>query len=148
MMEEKVVIDFNRDKEYIEKEIIAKQPNGNYCKFSRVLHAVVDYNIQGKSYIDYWKARHKSNVENCKNIELVCKEKLENGLTSVEDMIKLVQLSDDRKSYKKTVIDYLIGREEKSLDNKILSQYKDKKLGKVQNEEVCEVEDKDEIETK
>ena len=53
----------DKDLEYIKGEIIAKQPNGNYTKWSRALRAVSVVNISYKSFIEFWERKYKSEPE-------------------------------------------------------------------------------------
>lgn len=44
-----------------------------------------------------------------------CNFKLDNGLTSVDDMIKLVKDSNEKEIEKNKIIDYLLGKEQKKV---------------------------------
>ena len=103
--------DLDKDLEYIHNDLIAVQPNGSYCKYSRLLKEVSTYNFTEKDYIAYWVGLHKRSKQ-LKLIIDTCKEKLHNNLMSTEEMIELVKASKDRDSEKEKIINYLLGKEQ------------------------------------
>ena len=46
--------EFNRDLKFIENEVMTKQADGRYCKYSTSLKAVIVTNLERNSYIEYW----------------------------------------------------------------------------------------------
>lgn len=48
------------DLDYIKSDIIAKQNNGKYCKYSRLAHCITVTDITKQKYYDYWIRFFKS----------------------------------------------------------------------------------------
>lgn len=86
---------YKSDLLFIKNEIICKQPDGNYCKYSLPLRAVSVYNLSKDTYINYWVKQYK-NTKYLNNIISACNNKLDNNLTSVDKMIQLVQISKEK----------------------------------------------------
>lgn len=95
------------DLKYIRNEIISKQPNGNYVKFSRMLGETSCINDPKSKFIKYWESRYNSNSNSRKRILEALENKLTEGLTPIEDMIELINNSKDREGEK--AIKYLLG---------------------------------------
>ena len=92
------------DIEYINTEIIAKQIDGNYCKWSRALNAIAVIGLTKKQFLDYWQKQYKYYPEYLDKLMEVCVNKLENGLTSREEFIQLILNSKDVDSEKAKAI--------------------------------------------
>ena len=96
------------DLKYIENLIIAKQNNGKYCKFSKILKSIVITDMSEKDFITYWLLRYKFNSEEDINrIIEACKNKIKNGLISKEEMIDLIINSKDKDSEKVKILSKL-----------------------------------------
>lgn len=114
MEENNAIVDIDkqvaRDKKYIQEDLIAKQIDGNYCKFSRPLHAVAVIGLTSMQYLKYWENRYKNHPQYYDEIMQVCIDKLNNNLVSNEDMIEMIQNSKDIKSEKEKAIKLLGGK--------------------------------------
>lgn len=99
-----------RDLEYINNEIIAKQIDGNLCKWSRVLNTVSIIGLTPKQFLNYWIKQYKFYPEYLDTIMQACLEKLTNGLISREEMISKIQNSVDFESEKIKAIALLGGK--------------------------------------
>ena len=99
---------FKNDLRYIKNDVIAKQVNGLYCKLSKILKCITVVDITPQSYTRYWTRQYekdKENPERVKIIEEACKDKLENGLVDLEDLIKIQkELSGDSKEETKRIL--------------------------------------------
>lgn len=102
----------NKDLEYIKGDIIAKQPNGNYTKWSKALRAVSAVNLSYKSYIEFWERKYKSEPELAEIIIEACIDKLENGTIPAKQMMDMIYNSKDFDSEKAQAIEALGGRYE------------------------------------
>ncbi len=80
-----------KDIEYIKNEIISKQPNGNYTKFSLVDDFIAFINEPKEKSYKYWTSQYKSSEEELDLITKTLDEKFKNGLTPIEKMIKYIQ---------------------------------------------------------
>lgn len=93
------------DIKYIENLILAKQNNGKYCKYSRILKSIVITDMTEKDFYTYWLMRYKFNSEEDINRILeACKNKIENGLITKEEMIDLIINSKDVESEKSKIL--------------------------------------------
>ena len=100
-----------KDLEYIKDEIISKQKNGKYLKWSKLLNAVSVMNIGFGQYINYWEKQYiDADEESVILIREACIEKLTNGLTDPNIMMQMIADSKDFKSEKKQAIKLLGGR--------------------------------------
>lgn len=106
ILEGNIKTKYLKDIKYIKNELIAKQPNGNYCKFSKMLNAVSVFNLTKDQYINYWKKLYK-NTPYLKEILNLCNLKLQEGLVSVPDMIELINKSSDNTSDKEASLKLL-----------------------------------------
>lgn len=106
---ESVEYNLKRDLHYINKEIIAKQPNGNYCKFSRILNAVTVIDISQEQIIKYWTSRYTKNSDAYNQIVEAVHNKLTKGLISTDKMMQMIANSNDFDSEKHKAIDKLGG---------------------------------------
>ena len=96
------------DLKYIENLIIAKQNNGKYCKFSKILNTIVIVDMTENDFITYWLMRYKFNSEeDISRIIEACKNKIQNGLITKEKMIDLVINSKDVDSEKVKILSKL-----------------------------------------
>lgn len=95
------------DLKYIKLEVIAKQKNGNYCKYSRLAHCITVVDITKQKYLDYWisslKAKNISNSD-LKLIEKAVENKFNTGLYNLDKLVELELKSKDTKKEK----DYII----------------------------------------
>lgn len=94
----------------IKSDIIAKQTDSNYCKWSRLLNAVSIVGLTQKQYMDYWQTHYKNYPEYSKQIQEACEEKLNNGLISAEKMMTMIYNSKDFESEKEKAIKALGGK--------------------------------------
>lgn len=95
-------IKLERAKRYIKKDIIAKQRNGKYCKFSVAANTVSVTGITLDTYIDYWvgmvrpiRATDEDLIEVREIITEIAVDKLVNGLTDLDKVLMLEKISDD-----------------------------------------------------
>ena len=113
-MEEQVEIDIDkrveRDLAYIRTEIIARQIDGNLCKWSRPLNAVAIVGLTDKQYMDYWRKQYKYYPEYLDELLVACYDKLSNGLTPRQTLITMIQNSNDFESEKEKAIKALGGK--------------------------------------
>lgn len=105
--------DINRKKkedlEYIKGEIITDislpyVETKCYMKYSKLLKAFSILNLTKKQYINFWKSVYKSYPEEWKEILQAIEDKFSNGLTSKENMIKLINNSHDSKREKRRAL--------------------------------------------
>lgn len=96
------------DIEFIKNEIIAKQPNGNYCKYCKILEAVIVYDLSEQQYVNFWKQQYRNEKHRQRIIE-ACKEKLYNNTISAKEMIDLISKSTDYETEKRNAIKLLKG---------------------------------------
>lgn len=91
-------ITFKNDLDYIRDDIVAKQVNGLYCKVSKILKCITVVNITKENYIRYWVKlyeKDKAHPERVDQIREAIINKLENGLTPLEEVIKIQKASSD-----------------------------------------------------
>lgn len=113
---EKVIIEqVKKDIAYIRGEVLARQKNGKYCKYSKVLRSVIVTNLTKEQHINYWKGLYKksSNSKYCRLILKEINEKLENGLTDLDKIVELERLSTDSEKEKEKVIREITSEEVK-----------------------------------
>lgn len=115
-----------RDLKYINNEIISKQADGNYTKWSDILKTVSVIGLTKQQYISYWKNKYKD-TPYCDEIVKCCIDKLTNGLTDKEVMIKMILKSRDFESEKSKAIKALRG------DNNCIKIQNQKQLKQVVN---------------
>ena len=114
---------FARDTKYIKENLIAKQweddssaeedEREKYINFSRILKAVTVFNMTKRQYRRYWINQYNDYPEYKEKILELIDEKFEFGLTSPEEMIKLVEESKDFESEKARAIKLLRKTKEK-----------------------------------
>ena len=103
---------FKRDMLYIENDIIAKQPEPNkyyetpdekynYVKFCKPLNTFAVLNMTKAQYKKYWTTQYKNYPNELKIILEKVEEKFKNGLISAEEMLELIENSNDADSEKK-----------------------------------------------
>lgn len=126
MEEQKEQLNIVRDLKYINDEIISKQTDGNYCKWSSVLKTVSVIGLTEHQYVSYWKNKYKD-TPYCDEIVKCCIEKLTDGLTDREVMIKMILKSKDFESEKLKAIKELRG------DNNCIKIPSQKQLKQVVN---------------
>lgn len=102
------VLNVERDLKYINSEVISKQIDGNYVKWSRILNAVSIIGLTEHQFIDYWSKRYK-NSKDLPTIVECCKNKLQNGLMEPDKMINLIKHSKDFEKEKVKAIKLLGG---------------------------------------
>lgn len=85
---------FERDLEYIKNDVIARQSNRKYCKYSKIAKMVTVTNITKKNYISYWTKLYRDDQNKVNIIIKICEEKFKNGLTDLEDVIELEKQSN------------------------------------------------------
>lgn len=106
--EQRDQLNITRDLKYINNEIISKQADGNYTKWSDILKAVSVIGLTKQQYISYWKNKYKD-TPYCDEIVKCCIDKLTDGLTDREVMIKMILKSKDFESEKSKAIKALRG---------------------------------------
>lgn len=126
MEEQKEQLNIVRDLKYINDEIIAKQIDGNYCKWSSVLKTVSVIGLTEHQYVSYWRNKYKD-TPYCDEITKCCIEKLTNGLTDKEIMIQMILKSKDFESEKQKALKALRG------DSKCIKTQNQKQLKQVVN---------------
>ena len=94
----------------IQTDVIAKQVDDNFCKWSKLLNAVSVIGLTRKQYIDYWQTHYKHYPEYSKQIRIACEEKLDNGLITPEEMMTMIYKSKDFESEKEKAIKALGGK--------------------------------------
>lgn len=102
------VVNFEEDLKYIEKDILAKQRNNNYIKFSRLLGEVAIIDMTQSQYINYWTSKYKNaKQEHLNQIIDACNRKFIEGLISPEEMKTLIIKSKDTTKEKQKALEYL-----------------------------------------
>lgn len=124
--EQRDQLNITRDLKYINNEIISKQADGNYTKWSDILKAVSVIGLTKQQYISYWKNKYKD-TPYCDEIVKCCIDKLTDGLTDREVMIKMILKSKDFESEKLKAIKELRG------DNNCIKIPSQKQLKQVVN---------------
>lgn len=124
--EQRDQLNIARDLKYINNEIISKQADGNYTKWSDILKAVSVIGLTKQQYISYWKNKYKD-TQYCDEIVKCCIDKLTDGLTDREVMIKMILKSKDFESEKLKAIKALRG------DNNCIKISSQKQLKQVVN---------------
>lgn len=124
--EQRDQLNITRDLKYINNEIISKQADGNYTKWSDILKTVSVIGLTKQQYISYWKNKYKD-TPYCDEIVKCCIDKLTNGLTDKEVMIKMILKSRDFESEKSKAIKALRG------DNNCIKIQNQKQLKQVVN---------------
>lgn len=107
--EESEILNLQKDMAFIKNEILAKQTNGNYCKYSKALRGIAIIDLTEEAHINYWIARYKDRPEDKKQIIKCCKKKLKEDLISSQEMINLILKSKDFASEKQKAIELLGG---------------------------------------
>ena len=89
---------FQGDLEYIRNDVIAKQKNGAYCKFSRPLQCITKYDITEESYRKYWLDQYKHSSKERKDAILKeINEKFKDcNLTDLDKLIELQKQCNDK----------------------------------------------------
>ena len=109
-----VIVDIGKkcieDIHTIQTDVIAKQVDDNFCKWSKLLNAVSVIGLTRKQYIDYWQTHYKHHPEYSKQIQIACEEKLDNGLITPEEMMTMIYKSKDFESEKEKAIKALGGK--------------------------------------
>lgn len=88
-------INLDRDLKYIKGEIISKQVDGKYMKYSKILKATSVIGLTKEQYLNYWKQKYK-NTEYTDEIIQCCLDKFDTGLTDTQTMIRLIKNSKER----------------------------------------------------
>ena len=65
-----------KDIEYINSDIIAKQNDGNFCKYSSILKSVAVIGLTKDQYLNYWTGRYKNRPQEAQTILEYCNKKL------------------------------------------------------------------------
>lgn len=65
-----------KDIEYINSDIIARQNDGNFCKYSSILKAVAVIGLTKDQYLNYWAGRYKNRPQEAQTIMECCNKKL------------------------------------------------------------------------
>ena len=98
-----------RDLHYIERELIAKQNDGAYCKFSRALDGISIIGLTQHQYENYWTNQYRSYKEQLPIITAACRNKFTTGLISQQEMIDRINNSHDHTKDREKAIKLLGG---------------------------------------
>ena len=97
----------DRELNYIRKEVLAKQKNDRFCKYSRIAKSITATNFTQDQYINYWVGTLKNRRLPKKEIDRVVEaiiDKFENDLTDLSVVVKLEKLSNDQEKDKADII--------------------------------------------
>lgn len=118
---------FNRDLNYIKNDIITKEliknptkeidEKNRYIKFSVMLNAVTTITLTKGQYKKYWISQYRDYPKELKILLEAIEEKFKNGLTSREEMIKLIVHSNDFDSEKQAALRTIIPKKEQKTNN-------------------------------
>ena len=97
-----------KDVNYINKEIIAEQVDGRYCKFSRLLNEVAYTRMSKEQYFAYWTKQYKKYPKELALIIKACTNKFDNTLVSRDKMIQLIRDGKDTLKSKQKYIEDII----------------------------------------
>lgn len=100
---------FKEDIAWIKRDVMARQIDGDYCKWSNILKTVVVIGLSEAQYRDFWEKQYKRYPRLQKKIAQACTDKFENGLISAEEMIEKIRNSHDYESEKCKAIQLLGG---------------------------------------
>ena len=110
-IQETVVKDYLSDLKYIANEQIALLPNGEFCKFSKILKDVTAYDLTEERYLTYWKNLYHTKPKDMQEgIMQACIDKLHNGCITCNEMISLVENSNCTGKEKTKILDLLTGK--------------------------------------
>ena len=127
-----MIIDgLEKDLKYIENDIIAKQANGLYCKYSRLAKCITITNLSKENHLKYWVSQYKVKY-NPKNKPAEFKEakrlitktinkKFKSGLFDLDKVIELELKSNDMEKDK---LISTITSLEKPVSNTLVNQNK------------------------
>ena len=65
-----------KDIEHINSDIIAKQNDGNFCKYSSILKAVAVIGLTKDQYLNYWTVRYQNRPKEVHTIVECCNSNL------------------------------------------------------------------------
>ena len=105
-----IELKLKNDLRYIQNDIITKQINGKYCKFSRPLNAVSCMDLEQSQYLKYWTSIYRNHPKELDIILEACQKKLLDTGYTREQMITLIQKSNDFTSEKEKAIKLLGGK--------------------------------------
>lgn len=118
-MEENQIIDKNKqlekDLKYIKGDILAFQNNGLICKICKPLNCITVTNMTEDRYIRYWQSNYKSKQDyetgRFDKITKACKDKLLNGMHSLDEVIEIELNSKDTQEEKEKLIEEITKKE-------------------------------------
>lgn len=100
-----------RDLRYIDREIVAKQANGKYCKWSIMADTVSATDFTPEDYLNYWLRLFKGRAlvqkivitkEDMKEIKKRISRVFERAVP-LEEMIRRVEISNDQKEEQRRI---------------------------------------------
>ena len=100
-----------RDLKYIDQEIVAKQANGKYCKWSVLANTVTVMDFTPEDYLNYWLRTFKGRglvqriiitKEDMKEIKERISKVFERAVP-LEEMIRRVELSNETEKEQKRI---------------------------------------------
>ena len=106
-------IHINNDINYIKNDILAKQSNKKYCKYSRHARSITVTNMTYDKYVEYWTSTGNARKYPKEAIDLIketINNKFKSGLISLKSMIELELNSNDREDVKQDIIKEITSR--------------------------------------
>lgn len=95
------------DLEYVKQDVIARQENGKYCKYSKVAKSITVTNTTISKYLLYWTNQaisKKASEEYIEELLRVIIAKFNDELTDLDKMVELERESDDKEEDKRDII--------------------------------------------
>ena len=117
--EETVQKNIEEDLKYIEKEKIAHQANGGYCKISDVLKCITVENMTKEKYMEYWFRQYKNETDQ-KRIREVIDKKFKESILPLEEAIEVTKNSKDNLKEKQRLLKVITDK--KPLDKNIANK--------------------------
>lgn len=116
-----MVRELDKDLKYIENDIIAKQKNGLYCKYSKMTKSITVTNLSKENHLKYWlgiyKIKYKPEeqteqfIEASSAITYAIDKKFKSGLISLDEIIELENNSKDTDKEKKKILEIITSNE-------------------------------------
>lgn len=117
MIEPEVELDVKRDLDYINNELISITHENTYVKFSRPLNAVSVVGGPKSQFERYWFSKYTKKPNEQKQIMNALDELFNSKLTPPEDMIKMIEKSNDSENEKSRAIFLLRPKPVKTKEN-------------------------------
>lgn len=123
-----MINEMEKDLRYIKNDIIGKQVNGLFCKYSKLAKSITITNLTKDIHLKYWLSVYKVKYnpdkypekynEASKLIIEAINDKFENGLTDLDIIIDLENKSTDSKKEKDKIIKHLTTTEIPKIQSK------------------------------